>query len=415
MSSIPAAARRFATPLIAVLVAAAVVVTLVVVLFGGGDKNKVTAYFPMVTGLYKGDDVRIAGVPVGQIDSIDPQGTKVKVEFSYDADHNVPADARAMIVAPTLVTSRFIQLAPTYDGGPVLEDGAEIGLDRTAVPVEWDEIKQQLSRLATSLGPEAGGSGPLSGVLDVAASNLAGQGQNLHDTLAGLSKAIETLSDGRKDLFGTVRNLQVFTTALAASDQQIVEFGGRLATVSEVLADNRAELGSALSILDDAFREVEGFVRGNREGLVTSLQGLTDVTRNLVESRADLEQILHVTPTAIVNFYNIYTPIRGSLTGVFGLSNIETPTEFVCSGIASAAALDPAAGAKLCANTLAPLLNMLALNYPPIGLNPVNRNGSEPIPGADYGATPRDPARTPFGNGSALPGLPGLLLPGGGG
>ena len=70
----------------------------------------------------------------------------------------LPADARAVIMAPNLVSARFIQLTPAYTDGPAMADGASIELDRTAVPVEWDEVKTELTRLSQQLGPRQGSS-----------------------------------------------------------------------------------------------------------------------------------------------------------------------------------------------------------------------------------------------------------------
>ena len=117
--------------------------------------KKITAIFPTATAIYPGDEVRVAGVKVGKIDAIDPTGTQTKMTLSVDPDVPVPADAKAVIVAPNLISARYVQLTPAYRNGdgPTMADGAVIGIDRTAVPVEWDEVKTQLTRLATDLGP----------------------------------------------------------------------------------------------------------------------------------------------------------------------------------------------------------------------------------------------------------------------
>src|SRR5690242_15108274 len=109
---------------------------------------KLTAYFTNAVGLYPGDEVRIVGVPVGTIDSIEPRPSDVKIEMTLDRGIKVPADAKALILSPNLVSARFIQLTPAYTEGDVMADGASIGLDRTGVPVEWDEVKEQLTQLS---------------------------------------------------------------------------------------------------------------------------------------------------------------------------------------------------------------------------------------------------------------------------
>ncbi|NKS81106.1 hypothetical protein GS530_08775 [Rhodococcus hoagii] len=153
--------------------------------------------------------------------------------MNVDRSVDIPADAKAVIIAPSLVAARFVQLTPVYTGGESMADGAEIPLDRTAVPVEWDEIKTELTKLSDALGPQGGADqGSLGNFIDTVGNNLDGNGDALRSTLRELSDTMKTLSDGRTDLFATIRNLQMFVSALSSSNQQIVQFGGRLQSVS---------------------------------------------------------------------------------------------------------------------------------------------------------------------------------------
>src|SRR3954453_1117675 len=93
--------------------------------------NTVVAYFPQTLALYSGDKVQIMGVRVGSIDSIEPAGDKMKVTFTYSSKYKVPANVTASVLNPSLVASRTIQLAPPFTGGPELQDGAVIPIDRT--------------------------------------------------------------------------------------------------------------------------------------------------------------------------------------------------------------------------------------------------------------------------------------------
>ena len=80
----------------------------------------ITAYFTTATAIYPGDEVRIAGVKVGTIDSIEPVGTQAKMTLHVDRGIRVPADAKAVIVAQNLVSARYVQLAPAYESGPTM-------------------------------------------------------------------------------------------------------------------------------------------------------------------------------------------------------------------------------------------------------------------------------------------------------
>src|SRR3984885_2512108 len=141
------------------------------------EKNTYSAYFVEANGLFAGDEIRILGVAVGVVDKVEPQPTGSKVTFSVDKQYPVPADAEAAILSPSLVTARAIQLVPAYSGGPKLAEGATIPQDRTAVPVEWDDFRQQLEKLTDSLQPTTpGGPSAVGEFINTAAENLRGNG-----------------------------------------------------------------------------------------------------------------------------------------------------------------------------------------------------------------------------------------------
>ena len=204
--------------------------------------HKIVGYFTSAVGLYPGDDVRVVGVPVGKIDSIEPRASDVKITMTVQDGVKLPADAKALVISPNLVSARFVQLAPAYTGGPALADGASIGLDRTAVPVEWDDVKEQLTALSRQLGPQQGAmQGPLSSFVNQAADTFDGNGDSFRQALRELSQTAGRLGDSRTDLFGTLRNLQVLINALSNSNEQIVQFSNHVASVSQVLADSSSD------------------------------------------------------------------------------------------------------------------------------------------------------------------------------
>src|SRR5215831_20682374 len=118
-----------------------------VLLYAGTHPGKqITAYFSETIGVYPGSTVRVLGVPVGTVDSVQPQGTEVKVTMTVNSGVPVPADAKAVVVAASVVSDRYVQLTPAYTGGPQLADNAVIPVSRTAVPVEVDQIYTSINR-----------------------------------------------------------------------------------------------------------------------------------------------------------------------------------------------------------------------------------------------------------------------------
>lgn len=330
----------------------------------------VVAYFDNTNGLYVGDKVKILGVDVGEIDAIDPDGDRMKVNFHYDSGYQVPNQAKAVVLSQSLISSRSIQLTPAYTGGPVLADGSEIPISRTAVPVEWDDLRKQLQHLSESIGPsEANKAGSLGNFVNSAADSLRGKGDDINSTLTKLSDAMSTMSDGRDDLFATIRNLQAFMTALSASDDQIVQLNQNVAAVSDVLDNSDSELAMALQNVDAMTSRLGQFVRDNRDGLTKSVNDLAAATTSLNDVRPDIEQLLHVAPTAIQDMYNIYQPAQGSFTGALAVTQFQNPVQFICGAIQAASQLGAAEAAKLCVQHLAPVLQLTQMNYPPVGVN----------------------------------------------
>ncbi len=212
-----------------------------------------------------------------------------------DDAYAIPADADAVILAPSLVADRYVQFAPVYSGGDRMASGAVVPLERTATPVELDQVYGALDDLSTALGPTgANADGCAVGPVDVAAANLDGNGQALNDTLSGFSQAVRTLADNRDDLFASVENLQTFTSALATIDSQVGQFNQNLAAVAEQLAGERQDLAQAISLLNSALGQVATFVQQNTALLTTNVDRLADVTLTLVQQRQALAQVLDV-------------------------------------------------------------------------------------------------------------------------
>jgi phospholipid/cholesterol/gamma-HCH transport system substrate-binding protein len=335
------------------------------------EKNTYSAYFTEANGLFVGDEIRILGVAVGVVDKIEPQPTSSKVTFSVDKQYPVPADARAAILSPSLVTSRAIQLVPAYSSGPTLSPGASIPLSRTAVPVEWDDFRRQLEKLTDALQPTSpGGVNSVGEFVNSAADNLRGQGDTARDTVIKLSQAISALGDHADDIFSTVRNLQLLVSALSSSSDLLASFNRNLASVTTVMTNSPNEVGNALQGLDGALTDVRDFLAENREAMGVTFDRLGSITTALNDSRGDIKQILHVTPTVFQNFMNIYQPAQGAMSGIIALNNFADIPQFICSSIEAASRARLARVSKLCMQYLNPIIKNRIYNYIPAGINP---------------------------------------------
>jgi phospholipid/cholesterol/gamma-HCH transport system substrate-binding protein len=352
----------------------------------------ITAYFTSATAIYPGDQVRVSGVEVGTIKSIQPQGTQAKMTLHVDHDVPIPADAKAVIVTQNLVAARYVELTPAYrTSGPIMADGAVIPVERTAVPVEWNEVQKQLMRLATDLGPNAKVTTPsISRFIDSAANALQGNGDKLRQTLAQLSGVARTIANGSGNIVDIIKNLQTFVTALRDSNIQMVQFNNRLATLTSVVNDSKSDLDAALTDLSTAVGEVQRFVAGSRDAASEQIDRLGKAIQPLVDQHMALENILHGAPNALSNFFNDYNADTGTIVGGFGIVDFANPVQ---SGLLISPAGLPVPGCgmteaienvtstesgKLCALYLGPALRVMNFNDSPFPINPFLQKSVDP-------------------------------------
>jgi phospholipid/cholesterol/gamma-HCH transport system substrate-binding protein len=418
-------------------------------------RTTVVGYFDNSSGVFPGDDVRIRGVSVGKVLAIEPQPLRSKISFWFDRKYKVPADAKAAILSPQLVTGRAIQLTPPYTGGPTMGNGAVIPQDRTAVPVEWDDLRAQLERLTNLLKPtQPGGVSTLGALINTAADNLRGQGATIRDSIIKLSQTVSALGDHSNDIFSTFKNLSTLVTALHDSADLLEQLNHNLAAVSSLLADDPNKVAQAAEDLNAVVGDVQSFAADNREAVGTASDKLTSISNALVGSLDDIKQTLHVAPTPFVNFNNIFEPANGALTGALAVNNFANPIAFLCGSVQAASRLGGEQAAKLCMQYLAPILKNRQYNFPPFGEDllvgaqarpnevtysedsmrpdyvppaantptPAQPPAPGPPPAAAIQGTP-PPAEAPAPNATATAtvatkpaaGLPGLMMPPGGG
>jgi phospholipid/cholesterol/gamma-HCH transport system substrate-binding protein len=206
-----------------------------------------------------------------------------------------------------------------------------------------------------------------------AADTFDGNGDSFRQALRELSQTAGRLGDSRTDLFSTVKNLQILIDALSKSNEQIVQFSGHLASVSQVLADSSTNLDNTLGTLNQALSDVRGFLADNNSALITQIDKLSQLTKLFADQHDDIEQILHVAPNGLANFYNIYDPAQGTATGLLSLPNFANPVQFICGGTFEGSLyVDNIKRTEICRERMAPVLRRLAMNYPPLLFHPIN-------------------------------------------
>ncbi|RNL62425.1 MCE family protein [Nocardioides marmoriginsengisoli] len=285
----------------------------------GTDPVKITAMFDSTVGLYVGNDVQVLGVPVGEVTGVFVEGESVRVTMEIDPEQPVAADTKAVIIAPTMVSDRFVQLTTPWkkgSGDARLGSGTVLSTERTAVPVEIDDLYRGLEDFSEALGPRgANKNGALSELITTGAENLQGQGAKLNQMIAEFGKASATLSSIDEDFFGTLKNLNDLSDMLVANDDAVAAVNHQFAEVAGFLADDRDEMGEAAENLAAAMTILDDFITENQDHLDQSVRNLLPTVQTLKKQRKSLDTMVRLGPLLLANLKDSYDPVNNLIAG----------------------------------------------------------------------------------------------------
>jgi phospholipid/cholesterol/gamma-HCH transport system substrate-binding protein len=261
---------------------------------GLGDTVGYRARFTDVTSLNPGDDVRISGVRVGQVDKLSVvDGNLALVDFSVDRDQSLPAGVTATIKYRNMVGQRYLALGRgggARDSAP-LAPGAEIPLDRTTPALDLTDLFNGFKPLFQALSPND--VNQLSGEI---VQVLQGEGGTVHDLLTHTGSLTATLA-GRDQVIGQV--ITNLNTVLATVNGQGDALSTLIDTTRELvtgLSGDRAAIGDAIDGIASLTSATAGLFSASRPALKDSIAGLGVLSSNLVTGSADLERFLVLLP-----------------------------------------------------------------------------------------------------------------------
>jgi virulence factor Mce-like protein len=273
----------------------------------GGKRLYITAYFTESNGIYVGNHVDILGLPVGDVSSVTPEPSEVKVVLSLPAGTKVPVDAQAYIVPPSVISDRYVGLSPAYDGtGPTMPDGYVLPVARTHEPAEFDQLVGSLTTLFNALGPkQAGAKGAVGQLIAVLSKNLAGNGAALHESIEGLSTATGALAEDRGAFADVITNLDRLSTNLAKRVGLISSFESDLAAASSELAKERGDITGVVDSLSTGLLSLATFLKAHRATLHGDLHDLVVTTNVLLQHQRALIETLDDLPLAAQNLARV--------------------------------------------------------------------------------------------------------------
>ncbi|MDA3631189.1 MCE family protein [Saccharopolyspora sp. WRP15-2] len=288
---------------------------------------RVAADFSFADGIFPGSRVAILGVPVGRVESVEPQGSTVRVRMSMPADIALPSGAQAYIMSPAIISDRYVELGPAYTGGPRLADDALIPVQRTHSPIRFDQLAASLDTLMAAFGPSGGDPGVLDRLLRSSAASLDGRGPQIRDAITNLSRASEVLATNSGDIGSVVDNLDQLVQLLVRHRDTVDSLAASTAQAGADFQAQQAEISDALTKLSDVLVTVDDLVRRHGEQLGGDIGQLSQFAGTLAARQQELAETLDTTPLAMDNFSRAVTPdqrLRLRLTISTNLSQTDT-------------------------------------------------------------------------------------------
>ena len=270
-------------------------------LVGGGDTYTLTASFPRAVSVFPSSDVRVLGLPAGEVTEVEIAGDQVVITMEIPEDIAVPVDATAQIVPQSLIGERYIQITPAFRNGmEAAEDGDEIA--RTITPVEPDEALASIKEFLDSLDPE--GLGDLVDNLD---EGLRDNGEALNDTLGSLSTLVATFAENDDVLVRIVESFDQLTATLVTREAQLGEVLDAFAEASQVLADERENIGALVAGLADLSQSGLRLVGEHSGALRQDIQTLADAAATIDANLSSVTLLLEggdLLSTGILGAFN---------------------------------------------------------------------------------------------------------------
>jgi virulence factor Mce-like protein len=278
------------------------------------DTYEVTAYFDKGIGLFANSDVNILGVPVGTIKAVEPNGDSVQVKMEVSKEYKIPADATAQIVPISLISDRYIEFSPAYTGGPVLEDGAVIPVERTAIPAELDDVFKQLKKLLDAIQPGGPGDpGALGGLIVELDQTFSGREDDLQGALTEGAQLTRTLAGTKEDLQGLLGNLNTLFGKLSTRSGEFGTLNKNLITVLTAISESRDDLEGTLVNLGDLSAEVTDLAKDQGGMLENDLRRLARVVKVIIKNEPSVRESLAWLPVLGWGLNNAYNPVSGAV------------------------------------------------------------------------------------------------------
>jgi phospholipid/cholesterol/gamma-HCH transport system substrate-binding protein len=302
------------TKLVIFMVVTSLATGVLIVLIGNLNFEKTHQYraiFSDVTGVVKGDDIRIAGVKVGSVKKVEiVDRNRARVTFTVRKATPVTRSSTATIRYRNLVGQRYIAVTQGVGDTTPLQDDATIPMSRTQPALDLTVLFNGFKPLFAALTPA-----DVNKLSYEVIQVFQGEGGNLESLLRSTGSVTQTLA-ARDQLIGDViTNLNKVLETIGDRDQELSSLIVQLRSFMAGLVQDKDAILNSLDSVSALARETADITTGIRPGLVSSIKELRQVAGNLNQGRNEIDRALQILPiklqkigrTAVYgSFFNFY-------------------------------------------------------------------------------------------------------------
>jgi phospholipid/cholesterol/gamma-HCH transport system substrate-binding protein len=292
---------------------------------GTGPRNDYTAVLANASFLKDGDEVRIAGIPVGSVKNVTVQPDRtVSVVFDAAGSTPLPEGVQALVRYKNLLGDRYLELRQGVgDPNRTLPPGGTIPLERTTPAVDLDALVGGFRPLFQALQPQQINqlSGELIAVFD-------GQGDSVARLLGTIASLTSSLADRDQVIGSLITNLNATLETVDERDAQLSDLVDQLQHLVTGLAADREPIGQAVTHINEVAGSTSALLRDIRPDAAGSIASLGNVAGTLNANNDDLTKALAgLGPTyesiagigVYGDFFNFYLcDVRVKVTGPDG-------------------------------------------------------------------------------------------------
>lgn len=281
----------------------------------GSNPMTLTADFSDVLDLVPQSLVKVNGVPVGKVESIDlaPDGWSARVKMTLRNDVDLPENSTAAVKMTNLLGEKYVELDPPTSAPATtkLASGDMIPLTRTGRSVQLEEVLGAMSLLLNG-----GGFAQVQPIVQELNKALGGREATVRSLLERTDKLIDGINQQRDDITKALDGLGVLTNTVNGQRDEIGKALDELPKGIAVLNEQEPQFIAMLKQLDRLGQVGTDVITKSRDNLIADLRALRPTVQALAASAPDLIAAAPVLPTFPIPD-EILPAIHGGSANVF--------------------------------------------------------------------------------------------------